>query len=130
MWKKHGKEAIKRVIDIPVPTTFAAIVWVGIGITFGRAFGKQLDQTIQNTERFKQLGTFTQYLIERFLDAMHHWWMGALLMLWFVDPEFIQVFGYDISIYWFGMGLLIDDIPDMPPRIKKLLSYWFKENTE
>ncbi len=41
-------------MQIPIPDTFLAAVWFGIGLTFGRGFGKNLDHTIQKTNWFKQ----------------------------------------------------------------------------
>jgi len=98
-------------ITIPVPTNFLEWAWMGIGINFGRAFGKQLDQTIQNTNWYKKLKPYQQWIIARLLDATHHWWIGALLMVYIAKPE----------IFWFGTGLLLDDVPDIPLRIRKIL---------
>ncbi len=95
---------------IPVPDTFLAAVWFGIGLTFGRGFGKNLDQTIQKTNRYKTLPTWQQWIVARTLDVAHHWWIGALLMVYVTIPE----------MFWFGAGLFVDDLPDVPRRVKEL----------
>jgi hypothetical protein len=97
-------------LTLPFPTTFAQTVWALLGIQFGRSFGKKLDQDIQASAWFKTRNPFTQGLLKRGLDCLHHWWIGALIM--------IYVSG---DAYWFGLGLLIDDLPDVPRRFKGLL---------
>jgi hypothetical protein len=52
--------------------------------------------------------TWQQWFVIRVLDVTHHWWMGALLMMYIVTPE----------IFWFGAGLFVDDLPDVPRRLK------------
>ena len=96
-------------LQIPIPDTFLAAVWFGIGLTFGRGFGKNLDQTVQRTDWFRALSVWQQWLVARSLDVAHHWWMGALLMVYVPTPE----------VFWFGAGLFVDDLPDVPARLKK-----------
>lgn len=105
-------------IALPFPVSFVQVVWLGIGLTFGRCFGKNLDQEIQGSDWFKGLGDLQQSVVRRLLDFLHHWWMGGLLMVMFGDVE---------VVFWFGYGLLLDDIPDMPARLRKFLSYLWKE---
>ena len=95
---------------VPIPETFEAAVWFALGIQFGRSFGKQLDQGIQGEDWFKALPKWEREVIKRLLDFTHHWWMGALLMLY--APPFW---------YWFGAGLFVDDLPDIPNRVKSIL---------
>ena len=97
-------------LQIPVPTSFLAAVWFGMGLTFGRGFGKNLDQTVKKTKWFQTLPALQQWLVARVLDVAHHWWMGALLMAYISAPE----------VFWFGAGLLVDDLPDVPKRLKLL----------
>ncbi len=47
----------------------------------------------------------------RTLDVAHHWWIGALIMVYIAVPE----------LFWFGAGLFVDDLPDVPRRVKELL---------
>jgi hypothetical protein len=98
-------------LQIPVPTSFLSAVWLGIGLTFGRGFGKNLDQTIKKTEWFSRLPIWQQWFVARILDVTHHWWMGALIMAYVANTE----------VFWFGAGLLVDDLPDVPKRIRVLL---------
>ncbi len=58
---------ISMSLQIPVPDTFLAAVWFGIGLTFGRGFGKNLDQTIQKTNWYKTLPAWQQWL------TSEHW---------------------------------------------------------
>lgn len=102
-------------ITVPIPTTFEQTVWLAIGVMFGRAFCKKIDWDIQQSEWFKKQGLPTQNVISRVLDFSHHWWGGALLML-YAPPS------WGIIAYWFGAGLLLDDLPDIPERINKILN--------
>ena len=106
--------------ELPFPVSFAQIIWLGVGLTFGRAFGKQLDRQIQGSAWFLGLAPLWQNILRRLLDFLHHWWIGALLMLYFCEFE---------AVYWFGYGLLLDDIPDVPARLKDQLSYLWKKKT-
>jgi len=99
-------------ITVPTPVTFIEWLWFGMGITFGRGFGKNLDHTIQKTKWFRKLKPWQKWFIRRLLDVTHHWWIGGILIGYFPNiPE----------LFWFGAGLLVDDLPDVPRRIKKLL---------
>jgi hypothetical protein len=99
-------------IVVPIPTTFEGAVWLAIGVTFGRAFGKKVDWDVINSDWFKALPSTQQNIVSRLLDFLHHWWAGALLMLYI--PGAIP--------YWFGAGLLLDDLPDVPERLGKLVN--------
>jgi hypothetical protein len=81
-------------------------------MTFGRGFGKDLDHTVQQTEWFTALSDTWKYVVCRILDVTHHWWMGGLL---------IAYCGTTPEAFWFGWGLLIDDLPDIPQR---MLDVW------
>lgn len=98
-------------IPLPIPQTLFAATWFLIGFTFARAFGKQLDQMVQQTDWFLTLDAPRQWLVKASLDFLHHFWMGLLLMI-YAPSE---------SYYWFGYGVFIDDLPDVPRRFKK----WF-----
>jgi len=103
-----------KMIQVPWPGTWFQWTWALIGFFFARAFGKKLDQDIQNGEWFKNLTALERNIIARLLDATHHLWMGMLLMLYFTqaDPGF-----------WVGWGWFIDDLPDLPKRFAKYFSY-------
>jgi len=104
-------------IAIPTPTTFFQFTWVGIGIIGARCLGKNGDYKIQQSAWFKRRSILMQYGIKAFLNFMHHWWIGALMMLYMDKyPE----------MYWFGYGLFLDDLPDIPERLRKYVGYLFK----
>jgi hypothetical protein len=107
-------------IVVPIPTTFEGAVWLAIGVTFGRAFGKKIDWDVINSDWFKKLTPLQQNVLSRVLDFLHHWWAGALLMLYV--PGMIP--------YWFGAGLLLDDLPDVPERLSKLVNGYITSSTE
>jgi len=98
-------------ITLPIPQTFFELVWLGIGICFGRSFGKRLDYRTQRTEWYRKRGDFSKWLVKSLLDFLHHWWIGALLMLYAPRPE----------LFWFGYGLFLDDLPDIPQRLRNFL---------
>jgi len=113
-------------LNIPVPSNFAESTFLLLGVFFGRAFGKQLDQDIQNSEWFKKHSGLVKELISRLLDFTHHWWVGALLMIIFqsspiVSIQILSLPPLDFNIFWFGAGTFIDDLPDIPPRIRDIL---------
>jgi len=113
-------------LSIPVPSNFAESTFLLMGVFFGRAFGKQLDQDFQNSEWFKKQSKLVQEIICRLMDFTHHWWIGALLMIVFQNSPVItfQILSLpqlDFNIFWFGVGLFVDDLPDIPPRIRDVL---------
>jgi len=97
-------------LNVPVPSDLLSVTWFLIGFCFGRGFGKQMDQEIVKSDWFKRRGRLSQEIIKRLLDATHHFWIGLLLMLYAPCPE----------VYWFGLGLFMDDWPDIPRRFRKL----------
>jgi len=98
-------------MEITVPLMQAT--WFIIGVTFGRGFGKKLDQGIVASKWFKKRNPIVQGLLKRILDVTHHFWVGLLLMLYIPMPE----------IYWFGAGLFVDDLPDVPRRYRKMFGF-------
>jgi len=98
---------------IPIPADNLQIVWLLIGMGFGRSFGKQLDHTLQQTKFFKDRDLFWQGMIKRLLDFTHHWWIGAILWLYAptINTRFLWS-SYEMELMWFGVGLFIDDIRD------------------
>jgi hypothetical protein len=108
-------------IIVPIPIAFIEVIWFALGLTFGRGFGKSLDADIQNSAWFKAQSEFVKWIVCRFLDVFHHWWIGALLMLYSVQivAQF-PFLGSGVAVYWFGAGLLADDVGDVPNRLKKI----------
>jgi hypothetical protein len=97
-------------IPIPIPATLLQTTWFLIGIMFGRAF-KGIDEQTQKSTWFTARSPLTKFVLKRALDFLHHFWIGLLLVVYATQPELI----------WFGWGMVIDDTPDIPRRIKKVL---------
>lgn len=106
-------------ITVPVPSTLLAMCWFLIGINFGRGFGKSIDQDIQATEWYKNLSGIWQWLLKRLLDVTHHWWIGLLLVVYAYRIDWMLLFAEEA--YWFGWGLFVDDLPDVPRRYPQLV---------
>lgn len=96
-------------ITIPAPPTLEAWLWLAIGFTFARAYGKRLDQDIQASEWFQNLPGLQSWLVKHSLDFLHHWWIGALIMVYSPWEQ----------LMFFGAGILLDDLPDIPRRMKR-----------
>ena len=100
-------------ITIPSPQTLLQITWAIIGFMLARSF-KKLDHTIKQTTKYDTMDPISQFLIGGTLDFFHHFWIGMLLMVYCnSSPE----------VYWFGYGLFIDDLPDIPTRFRKYFEY-------
>ena len=106
---------------IPTPTTFLGVVWFLLGIQFGRSFGKKLDRDIQDGDWFEGLKPFEQWVTRRILDFFHHWWIGALMVLYIPGSQ---------EAIWFGWGLIVDDLPDIPRRFGISFSGMFNGSTD
>jgi len=89
------------------PVTSKAVLMILVGASFGREFGKNLDQGIQAGDWFKKLSPVYQKFVKKILDFTHHWWIGWGLMAY--SPA-------ESNQWYFGLGLLIDDLPDIPFR--------------
>lgn len=118
-------------IPLPVPVTILEAIWMGIGIIFGRAFGKKLDYDVINDPRFKRLPTWQQGLIRRLLDFLHHWWVGAFLGMYFGWGKGLGLPIFTVydgpgstEISWFGWGLFYDDFYDIPRRVRGYFEYF------
>jgi len=99
-------------INIPLPETLLQVTWFLIGFFAGRA-GAKTDNTVKESEWFKKQNKTVQSAISGLLDFTHHFWMGLLLMTYAIYPE----------MYWLGVGLFVDDMPDVPARFAKWFSY-------
>jgi hypothetical protein len=99
-------------IELPLPQTLLEVTWFLIGFFAGRA-GAQCDHKVKETEWYNGLCPMQKYLVDALLDFTHHFWIGLLLMVYAVNPE----------MYWFGMGLFVDDMPDIPSRFRKWFGY-------
>jgi len=107
-------------LTIPVPGNEKDLLWFVLGLQFGRSFGKKLDHDIQQSEWFKSQPPWMQGITKRILDFTHHWWVGYILWcyasaiaVWIRQP------GLTNEIFWFGIGLLVDDLPDLYLRLRE-----------
>lgn len=114
------------VLGFPYPDTLVTVTWALIGFSFARAFGKQLDQLIKSQPNFIKLGTVSQWFIGSSLDFIHHFWIGLLLMTRFEPSTITMLYGFKVSLYYFGWGIFIDDLPDIPERFKGYFKYLMK----
>jgi len=103
-------------IDLLLPETLLEVTYFLIGFMAGRA-GALCDNQIKNSEWYKRRCSCEQSVISGLLDFTHHFWIGLLLMV--EIPR--EVCGG--RPYWFGMGLFVDDMPDIPARFKKWFGY-------
>ena len=100
-------------LTIPVPINNIEILFLLLGMSFGRSFGKKLDQNIQETTTFKNRSGLCQWIIKAVLDFTHHWWIGCII--WLYAPSFASLIGYPglvAETMFFGVGLFLDDIRD------------------
>lgn len=79
-----------------------------MGITFAEGFGKQLDQDVQASPWYKGLTEMNRWIVKRLLDVTHHYWLGWGLM--------VVTQGNSDFFFYFGLGVMIDDLPDIPYR--------------
>ena len=110
------QELLNQFLVALIPSTRIQIGWWLIGGGFARAFGKKLDYDIQQTVWFKELGPNTKNLVKRLLNFLHHWWLGWILM------DYIsKAVPFETELYWFGAGVLVDDLPDLVLRLKEMV---------
>jgi hypothetical protein len=111
-------------VKLPLPDTLLQITWLLISFTFGRAFAKSLDQSLQQTDAFKKQNKFMQVLAKNGMNFLHHFWMGLVLMVYAADLAAILGISGHVVLF-FGLGLFIDDLPDVSARFKKYFSSFF-----
>ncbi len=114
-------------LTLPLPVGNQDLIWLLLGMSFGRSFGKKMDYTIQESPWFKRQGTTTKWLVKSILDFSHHWWMGALI--WNYAPLIVNKFFWPTllpEVTWFGVGLFLDDIRDF----KNVLNRYKKASNE
>lgn len=107
-------------IEIPIPVTNLEIVALAMGITFGRNFGKRLDQSVKKSKWFTGRHDVWRWLIGNILDFTHHWWIGALVWLYAMQISGIILVDQSF-IMFFGVGLFVDDIRDFKHVMQRYL---------
>ena len=108
------------VIQIPAPETLLQITWAIIGFMLARSF-KNLDYTIKDATLYTTMDPVSQFIVGGILDFFHHFWIGMLLMVYCNASQ---------EVYWFGYGLFIDDLPDIPARFRKYFAYLSNGNND
>jgi len=98
-----------------------AAFWAALGFVSARAFGKRFDRTLKSTRWFRRRGWLLRGLLAGLLDACHHWELG--LLLWFYAPPWSLPTGFNQPLQWLGLGLFVDDMPDVPTRFRRYFSY-------
>jgi len=114
------------VIPLPLPPpapTMAAFYYFLMAGLVCRSFFKKLDWEIQQTPWFKEREAWMQALVCKFLDFFHHWWMGYGLMV-FPNEVAATIRLTALEVYWVGFAVLLDDLPDMPERIRKMFEQY------
>ncbi len=100
------------------------VTWLLVGFMFSRAFAKNLDHSVQETAAFKAQGKFIQTLIKNLLNFLHHFWIGLLLIVYAPPLASPLRFSPDV-IAFFGLGLFLDDLPDIPQRFRRYFQTLF-----
>lgn len=95
-----------------------AVLWAAIGFMFARAFAKPFDREVQATPWYAGLGRWSQWAVRGLLDFLHHWWCGLLIYTYCPWPP----------AQYFGLGMAIDDAPDIPRRFRRYFSYLAPES--
>ena len=100
-------------LELPIPSGNIELIWLLIGMNFGRSFGKKMDYEIQQSKWFTGQPVWAQGIIKRILDFTHHWWIGAILWLYAsAITEIIHQPHLVSEVLFFGLGIFIDDIRD------------------
>lgn len=107
-------------IDLPLPQTLLEVTYFLIGFFAGRA-GALCDHQIKESAWYKKQRPCVKSTISALLDFTHHFWIGLLIMVE------IPMTAYGGRPYWFGMGLFVDDMPDIPSRFKKWFGYLYEK---
>ena len=118
---------------IPTPDTNIEFFWALLGVQFGRSFGKRLDQNIQGSKWFKDIGKknyygipgyTVQWFIRTILDVTHHWWFGGIL--WLYPTQILDFLGWPaswaVAVSFFGIGLMFDDLRDIENLKRRYLN--------
>jgi len=89
----------------------------GVGYYLSRG-GKSFDHDVQRSRWFKNLGGPYRWLVRRLLDVTHHFEYGLIVM--YLANQYLSGGVHDF-VYSFGFAMVLDDINDIPPRMRR---YW------
>ena len=102
------------VIELPWPTTIFQAAWFFTGLMLSLTISKKLDFEIMKMPEVLNLRRPWQILLGAILNFLHWFIVGLMIMAY--SPE-------TTGRFWFGLGLTVADIPDIPPRFLKIFSY-------
>ena len=118
------------VLPFPLPTSSPsaqAFFWFLLAAYLARVLAKPLDHEIQTTDWFIKQHFIIQWLIKRLLDLFHHWYIGWAICVY---PEYLSAFVPFSAeeVYWIGFAILLNDLPELPTRIREAFKdYTFME---
>ena len=114
----------------PPPPNVMAFAYFMIVISLMRMV-KGFDRWIQEGSWFKEdLDEQEQKLLKMILDVLHHWPIGYVMMCAaFGQPADAMMLIATIPLpltvaefYWIGFSIFLDDLPDTPPRLRKMFA--------
>jgi len=115
-------------LPFPVPfelTTVSFFLLIVVGYVT-RVFTKNLDEDIQKGDWFKGLSKIQKLIVKKTLDLFHHWPLGWALMIWSTQIALNSYLSWlsltPGDVYWIGAAIFIDDLPDVPRRVKDAFS--------
>lgn len=109
-------------VAVPVPTTFDQIIFAAIGWQAGSTIGDKIDDAMKDTQSYKKLGGISKSIVDMLLAFIHHWMLGALIMIYVTRFGFPVWWVFQTSdIFWFGVGLFAQDAKDIPLKYTALL---------
>ena len=106
--------------------TEEAVAWFFFFVFFTRTFSKGLDQFVQEMEWFEELSYEWAWVVKRILDLLHHWYVGYFIMIYAAQIATsgllitLGIFPDPVVVYYIGLAIFLDDLPDVPPRLRKL----------
>lgn len=102
-------------VAVPVPTTFDQIIFAAIGWQAGSTIGDKIDEAMKETKFYKSLGGASKLIADSLLAFIHHWMLGALIMIYVTRFGFPAYSIFQTSdIFWFAVGLFAQDAKDIP----------------
>jgi hypothetical protein len=98
------------IIDFSL-TAEQLVMYLGlsIGYLWGEAFSKFDYNITYESEWYKKLGKFQQWIIKSLLDTTHHFQMGLILILLITKGWFGLHPALGSILNWVGWGLVVSD---------------------
>ena len=115
-------EFILTVVEVAIALGFS------VGYLWGESFSGFDGQIKHESEWFKKLDPFSQWIVESVLDAAHHFQYGLALILWVMinlPPDSIKY----ILLLYLGWGLVVSDWKDYQNVLRRA-GFNFQESEE